>query len=74
MGLSIITPVYNEKKTILEILRRLKAVNFLSNMKLLLLMMLPDGTTKILKFEIQSVKSKTNFKSQAPGSKIKVFF
>jgi len=75
MTLSIIIPVYNEKETILEILRRVEAVNFGIPYEIIII---DDGstdsTTQLLKSQFPISNFQTNSKFQIPNSKIRVFF
>ncbi len=59
MTLSIIVPVYNEKKTILEILRRIEAVNFGVDYEIITVDDgSTDGTRELLKSRIQNLESR----------------
>ncbi|MDD5625898.1 MAG: glycosyltransferase family 2 protein [Patescibacteria group bacterium] len=75
MTLSIIVPVYNEKKTILKILKHLEMVNFDCDYEIIVVDDgSTDGTTALLKSEILNPKSETNSKFQIQNSKIRIFF
>ncbi|MDD5164804.1 MAG: glycosyltransferase family 2 protein [Patescibacteria group bacterium] len=75
MTLSIVIPVYNEKKTILEILKRLEVVNFGCDYEIIIIDdCSTDGTAALLKSEILNPKSETNSKFQILNSKIRIFF
>nr|MBI5455877.1 glycosyltransferase family 2 protein [Candidatus Levybacteria bacterium] len=75
MKLSIIIPVYNEEKTILQILERVKKVNFPVKTEIIIV---DDGSTdatasqiKNLKLKIKNLKIFYHLKNQGKGSAVK---
>ena len=74
MKLSIVIPVYNEEKTILQILEKVKKANILNDYELLVV---DDGSTDSTLKKIDSVKHKYKFKfikhskNQGKGAAVK---
>ncbi len=69
MKLSIIIPVYNEEKTIEEILRRVKSANTLFYEKEIIVV--DDGSTDNSKSKMQNIKIISHEKNQGKGAAIR---